>query len=82
MTPYFVVPDGPAFQSFPQRVFGAEERSVFKGPDGSILHAEMRLDGSRIEFGQGNAEWPPMRLNLHVYAGIARRAAAAGGGAA
>ncbi len=67
VTPYFVVPDGAAFLSFLRRVFDAEERSVFKGPDGSIMHAEMRLDGSMIEFGQGNAEWPPMRLNLHVY---------------
>jgi PhnB protein len=67
VTPYFIVPDGPAFMDFLKQVFCAEERSVSKAPDGSIMHAQMRLDGSVIEFGQGNDRWPPMRLNMHVY---------------
>lgn len=67
VTPYFIVPDGPAFMAFLKQVFGAQERFVSKAPDGSIMHAQMLLDGSVIEFGQGNHQWPAMRLNMHVY---------------
>jgi PhnB protein len=67
VTPYFVVADGPAFLGFLQRVFDAQERSVFKDPAGRIMHAELHLGDSVVEFGEANSQWPPMRLNLHVY---------------
>ncbi len=67
VTPYFVVPDGPQFASFLKRAFDAEERFVSKDPGGAIMHAEMRVGDSIVEFGQANDQWPPMRLNLHVY---------------
>jgi PhnB protein len=67
VTPYFVVPDGPAFMNFLKRAFDAEERFISNAPDGSIAHAEMRLGDSPIEFGQANSQWPAMRLNMHLY---------------
>jgi len=67
VTPYFVVPDGPAFMNFLARAFGAEQISVHKTPDGAIMHAEMRLGGAIIELGQANSQWAAMRLNTHVY---------------
>jgi uncharacterized glyoxalase superfamily protein PhnB len=67
ITPYFVVPDGPAFLTFLARVFDAQERSVHKTPDGAIMHAEVSLGGAMIEFGQANNQFPAMRLNTHVY---------------
>ncbi|MGA2131806.1 MAG: VOC family protein [Bryobacteraceae bacterium] len=65
--PYFVVPDGQAFASFLRRVFDAQEGFVSKTPEGAIMHAEMRISGAVIEFGQANSQAPAMRLNTHVY---------------
>lgn len=82
VTPYFLVPDGEAFMDFLKRVFDAEPGFVSKDPGGRIMHAEMKIGDSRIELGEGNSQWPAMKLNLHVYVPdsdeVYRRAMAAG----
>lgn len=67
VTPYFVVPDGMAFLAFLKGGFEAQEISIFKDPAGRIMHAQVRLGDSILEFGEANQQWPAMRLNLHVY---------------
>jgi PhnB protein len=67
VTPYFVVEDGAAFLGFLQRVFDAREISTYRGPDGRIMHSEVRLGDSIIEFGEAGGPFGPMRLSLHAY---------------
>ncbi len=67
VTPYFIVADADAFLSFLKDGLGAEEMSLFRGPDGRVMHAQARLGDSMLEFGEAGAQWPAMRLSLHVY---------------
>jgi len=82
VTPYFVVSDGPAFLTFLKQAFGAEERFVHRTPEGRIMHGEVRLGDSIVEFGEGSEQWPAMRLNIHLYVpdtdAVYRRALEAG----
>ncbi|WP_432176660.1 VOC family protein [Streptomyces sp. Tue6028] len=74
---------------FYTRAFGAEELFRLDGPDGRIVHAEVRIQGSTIML--GDAEGPLFRaptavggttVGLHVFVDdvdtLAHRAAAAG----
>jgi uncharacterized glyoxalase superfamily protein PhnB len=67
VTPYFIVKDGPAFLAFLKSGMGAEELSVYKDESGRIMHAQLRMGDSMLEFGEATAEYPPMKLCLHVY---------------
>jgi PhnB protein len=67
VTPYFVVEDGARFLEFLQRAFEAREISTHRDPDGRIMHSEVRLGDSIVEFGEAGGPWGPMRLNLHLY---------------
>jgi uncharacterized glyoxalase superfamily protein PhnB len=82
VTPYFVVPDGKVFMEFLKNGLGAEEISIFRSPDGRIMHAQTRLGDSMLEFGEASQQYPAMKLCLHVYVPDAdaafRRATAAG----
>jgi PhnB protein len=83
VTPYFVVADGAAFLSFLQHAFEGREISTYRGPDGRIMHAEVRVGDSIVEFGEAGGPWGPMRLNLHIYVpdtDAAYRSAMAAGG--
>ncbi len=82
VTPYFIVPDATAFLAFLKDGLGAAEVSLFRDPGGRVMHAQARLGDSMLEFGEANAQWPAMRLSLHVYVpdtdAAFRRAVAAG----
>jgi len=82
VTPYFVVPDGLAFAAFLQNGLGAKEISVHRDSGGRIMHAELKLGDSMLEFGEASQQWPAMKLSLHVYVpdtdAVYRQAVAAG----
>jgi len=82
VTPYFIVKDGPAFLAFLKSGMGAEELSVYKDDKGRIMHAQLRLGDSMLEFGEATEQYPPMKLCLHVYVpdtdALYERAVAAG----
>src|SRR5712691_1353507 len=46
LTPYLTVRDGARAIEFYKTAFGAEEKGVMKGPDGKIMHAELRIGDS------------------------------------
>ena len=58
-----------------KEAFGAEEVERFEGPDGSIMHAEIRIGDSRVMLGSENPAWgmkSPTTLggvhgSLHIY---------------
>jgi len=75
VTPAIVVRDAAAAIEFYKKAFGAEEIDRMAGPDGSIMHAEIRIGDSRIMLGEENEQWgtrSPLLTNgnpgsLHIY---------------
>ncbi len=82
VTPYLVVNGAAGVIEFLTRAFDANQvGDPFKGPDGKIMHAVVRIGDSMIELGDSPAE--PMPANLHMYVddvdAVYRRALTAGG---
>jgi len=75
LTPFLTVRDAVKAIEFYKQAFGAEERGVAKGPDGKVMHAELKIGDSIImlsdefpEFGSKSPEaigGSPM--GLHIY---------------
>ena len=66
VTPAIVVRDAAAAIDFYKRAFGAEEIDRMAGPDGSIMHAEIRIGDSILMLGEENEQWgtkSPLSLN-------------------
>jgi PhnB protein len=93
VTPSIVVRDAPRAIDFYRQALGAEEVSRMLAPDGSIMHAEIRVGDSVIMLSEENEQWgtrSPLSTNgnpgsLHVYVPDAdaafQRAVAAGASA-
>jgi PhnB protein len=67
VTPYLVVNGVPKLVEFLQQAFGAEEISRHTNPDGSIMHAEVRIGDSRVMMGEASEQWKAMPAMLHLY---------------
>ena len=75
ITPAIVVRDAASAIDFYKSAFGAEELNRMPGPDGKIMHAEIRIGDSIIMLGEENEQWgthSPKSLNgthgsLHMY---------------
>lgn len=52
---------------FLKEAFGAIELRRFDMPDGTIMHAEVRIDDSVVMIADGGGEWPPIPSWIHVY---------------
>ena len=82
VTPYLVIPGVAKVIEFVKEAFGAIEVSVSRRPDGTIMHAEVRIGDSIIMMGEapsGGKNFPAM---LHLYMedvdGVYKRAIQAG----
>jgi uncharacterized glyoxalase superfamily protein PhnB len=75
ITPFLTVRDAARAIEFYKEAFGAEERGVMKGPDGKVMHAELKIGNSIIMLSD---EWPeygalsPLSsggagMGLHIY---------------
>jgi uncharacterized glyoxalase superfamily protein PhnB len=75
VTPGITVHDAPRALDFYKEAFGAEELSRMPGPDGSIMHAEIKIGDSVVMLGEENPQWgnkSPKTLggvpsSLHIY---------------
>jgi PhnB protein len=75
ITPTLVVRGGAEALDFYKRAFGAEEIGRMTGPDGSLMHAEIKFGDSLVMLGEENKEWgalSPLSTNgnpisLHLY---------------
>ena len=67
VTQYFIVKDGAAFLAFLMDGLGAEEVGVYKDDTGRIMHAQLRLGDSMLEFGEATDQYPALKMGLHVY---------------
>ena len=68
---------------FLKQTFDAEELRRSDNPDGSIMHAEVRIDDTVVMLADGGSNFPAFPVWLHVYVpdvdATYRRALAAGG---
>lgn len=56
VTPYLVIEGAGQAIDFYKRAFGAEEVTRMPGPDGNVMHAEIRIGGSIIMLGEACPE--------------------------
>jgi PhnB protein len=75
LTPYMTVRDAARAIEFYKQAFGAEEKGVMKGPDGKVMHAELRIGDSLFmiadEYPQFGSLSPQSiggsGMGLHIY---------------
>lgn len=83
VSPYLMVTDARQVIVFLKRVFEATELRQYLNPDGSILHAEARIDDTVIMLADAQGKFPAFPAWMHVYVpdvdDTYRRALEAGG---
>lgn len=83
LSPYLVVEDAEAVLAFMREAFGATDLRRYDMPDGSVMHAEVRIDDSVVMIGQAGGDWRPVQQMIHLYVpdvdAVYRRALEAGG---
>jgi uncharacterized glyoxalase superfamily protein PhnB len=47
--------------------FDARELRRYDNPDGSIMHAEVKIDDTVVMLADGGEGYPPFPISLHVY---------------
>jgi PhnB protein len=67
VTPYLVVREVPKLLDFLKQAFNAQEIMRMPAPDGSIMHAEVRIGGSAIMMGEARGEHKPMPGSIYLY---------------
>ena len=66
VTPYILVPGASQFLEFLKSAFGAEEMGRVPLPNGQIMHAEAKLGDSMIELSDGNDQYAPSPVTIHL----------------
>jgi hypothetical protein len=67
IAPYILVNGAPKFMEFLVSAFQATEGIRVPRPDGSIMHAEVRIGDSVIELAEANEQYPPRPMTTHLY---------------
>ncbi len=65
--PYLNLVGAAEFVEFAKRAFGAEEVSMFKSPDGKVIHARLRIGDSILALGEAYGERAIILGALHLY---------------
>jgi PhnB protein len=83
VTPYLVAERAGKLVDFLKQAFGAEETFRMAAPDGSIMHAEIKIGDSMLMLGEASEQWKPMPCALYLYLkdsdAVYKRALQAGG---
>ena len=83
VTPFLLVKGADKLIDFAKKAFNAKEMELHKNPDGSIMHATIKIDDSMIMLSEANEKWPAMPSMLHLYVKdvdtVYKRALQAGG---
>jgi uncharacterized glyoxalase superfamily protein PhnB len=83
LTAYLLVADAEKEIEFARAAFNAREMHVSKLPDGSIMHATLKIGTSMLMLGQVQGDMKPVHSMLYMYVenvDAAHRKAVAGGG--
>jgi PhnB protein len=67
VTPYLIVHEVPKLLDFLKQAFNAHEVMRMPQPDGTIMHAEVRIGDSPIMMGEAGGEHKPMPGSIYLY---------------
>ncbi|MFO7562201.1 MAG: VOC family protein [Enhygromyxa sp.] len=67
ITPAFIVPGARAVIEWLERAFGATVVELYDGPDGSVAHAEIMIDGSVVMCGEPSEGMDAMPAAFSYY---------------
>ena len=67
ITPYLLVPDVSRLIEFLKRAFGGVERAKITRPNGTVLHAQVRVGDSLVMIGEPQPPWKPKPCMLYLY---------------
>lgn len=67
VTPYLVVQEAAKLIDFLKQAFDAEEIHRMARPDGTIMHAEIKIGDSRVMMAEASGDVKPMPAMLHLY---------------
>src|SRR5260370_27582812 len=67
VTLYVVVPGVAKLIDFLKQAFDAKELHRMAGPDGRIMHAEVRIGDSPVMLGEPMGEWKAMPCAVYLY---------------
>lgn len=67
VTPYLIVSDPDRLLQFVKSAFNAKVHDEHRGPDGSVMHADVMIGDSHVMMGQANEKWRTMTGSLHLY---------------
>jgi PhnB protein len=67
VTPYLTVPDAARLIEFLKKAFGGIERARISRPDGTVLHAQVRVGDSLLMIGEPQGQWKPRPSTLYFY---------------
>ena len=67
ITPYLLVDNVADYIEFLKRAFGAQEDHRTTAPDGTVMHASLKIGDSMIMMGQTMGDWKPTFSMLYVY---------------
>jgi PhnB protein len=67
VTPYLIVREVPKLLDFLKQAFNAQEIMRMPQPDGTIMHAEVRIGDSPIMMGEAQGEHKPMPGSIYLY---------------
>jgi uncharacterized glyoxalase superfamily protein PhnB len=83
VSPYLVVRDARAVIAFLEAAFEAVPLGCYEKPDGSVLHAMVRIDDTVVMLADAPPGYTPVRAVLHLYVpdvdAVYRKALSAGG---
>lgn len=65
--PHLVNENASRLIEFLKRVFDAYEINRLTGPDGRIIHAEMKIGDSLVMIGEASEEWKAMPASIIIY---------------
>lgn len=67
LSPYLICADGDALIAFAGRAFGGVVQRRFDRPDGSLMHAEIRIDDSILMLGGAATPAQSTAPHIHLY---------------
>jgi len=67
VTPYLMVKGVAKLLDFLKAAFDAEEIERNPGPDGTVMHAEVKIGDSIVMMGEATDKWQPVPCSLYLY---------------
>ena len=67
VSPYLIVNGARRLIDLLNEIFEITELRLYDNPDGTIMHAEIKIDDSVVMLGDSSDKFPPVPTVLHVY---------------